>query len=145
MIEIIDKTKCCGCTSCANACPKTAISMLPDEEGFLYPTVDMNLCVNCGICNKVCPVENKPLPGGKKIESYVLRTKENDVLMNSTSGGFITPLMTYILSNNGVVCAVSYDKNFKVKHTAIESGVQPYSHQRFQVCAEQPRGLFCEN
>lgn len=120
MIQILDKKKCCGCTSCANACPKAAISMLPDEEGFLYPKVNINLCIDCGICNKVCPVEHKPLPTNGNLKSYALRIKENEVLMGSTSGGFVTPLVKYVLAHNGVVCAASYDKAFKVKHTIVE-------------------------
>ena len=121
MIQIIEKENCCGCTSCANACPKRAISMLPDEEGFLYPVADKDLCVDCGICKKVCPIENKPKNHKAELETYVLRTKNCDVLMNSTSGGFVTPLATYVLEHDGVVCAASYDEDFKVKHTIIEN------------------------
>ena len=55
MIQISDKTKCCGCTACASVCPKNCISMQCDGEGFLYPVVDKTSCVNCGICEKVCP------------------------------------------------------------------------------------------
>lgn len=116
MIQITDKTKCCGCTSCANACPKEAISMLADEEGFFYPVVDKVQCIDCGICRKVCPIENKPATSETVLESYVLRTKDSNVLIDSTSGGFITPLATYVLEHQGVICAASYDKEFKVKH-----------------------------
>lgn len=121
MIKIKDKTKCCGCTACANACPKLAIKMLPDEEGFCYPAIDMDLCIDCGVCNKVCPVESKLLSDTGAIASYVLRTKDKDVLKNSTSGGFITPLAIYLLNHGGVICAASYDKSFKVKHALIET------------------------
>lgn len=54
MIQISDKTKCCGCTACASACPKNCISMQCDGEGFLYPVVDVDSCVNCGLCERVC-------------------------------------------------------------------------------------------
>ena len=54
MIQISDKTKCCGWTACASVCPKKCITMQYDEEGFLYPVVDKTSCVNCGICEKVC-------------------------------------------------------------------------------------------
>ena len=52
------------------------------------------------------------------------------MLINSTSGGFITPLATYVLENNGVVCAAAYDEKFEVKHILIENtwGVQPFKH-----------------
>lgn len=121
MINITDKAKCCGCTACANKCPKAAISMIPDEEGFLYPVIDESLCIDCGLCNKVCPVEQEIECGTECIESYILRTKVNEILVNSTSGGFVTPLANYILSHNGIVCAASYDENFDVKHILVNS------------------------
>lgn len=132
MIKITDKTKCCGCTSCVNACHKGAITMCPDEEGFLYPLVAENLCVNCGICNNVCPIENKPLLREGIIESYVLRTKVADILEESTSGGFITPLADYILERDGVVCAASYNENFEVKHTIVEKTGGGYNLSRIR-------------
>ena len=120
MIQIVKKEDCCGCTACANACPRDAICMEPDEEGFLYPRIDLEQCVSCGICDTVCPVLHKPqaektLPG-----SYVLRTKEENVLMQSTSGGFVTPLLTWVLEQNGIVCAASYDSDFRVVHTILD-------------------------
>lgn len=50
MITIKDKKDCCGCTACYNACPKKAIAMQADQEGFLYPVIDQKKCVDCGIC-----------------------------------------------------------------------------------------------
>lgn len=51
------KDECCGCTACAFACPKGAISMFPDEEGFLYPVVDASVCIGCRACLKACPLK----------------------------------------------------------------------------------------
>ena len=51
------KEDCCGCTACYAICPKSAITMQPDEEGFDYPEVNPNLCVRCGMCLKVCPIK----------------------------------------------------------------------------------------
>ena len=59
MIHITEKSQCCGCTACYSVCPKQCISMLSDEEGFLYPEVDIKSCVNCGACEKVCPYQSK--------------------------------------------------------------------------------------
>ena len=68
MIEITDKSQCCGCTACVSVCPKMCIAMKEDEEGFLYPEADASLCIGCGLCEKVCPVlhqgdARKPLYG----------------------------------------------------------------------------------
>ena len=59
MIENKDKKDCCGCTACMSICPVKAITMKEDEEGFLYPVVDTEKCVNCGLCEKTCPITNK--------------------------------------------------------------------------------------
>ena len=29
-----------------------------DEEGFLYPYVNEESCVECGLCEKICPILN---------------------------------------------------------------------------------------
>ena len=55
-ILIIGKNDCTGCGLCAEKCPKKCIKMVPDEEGFLYPSIDKEVCINCGLCAKCCPV-----------------------------------------------------------------------------------------
>ena len=47
------KEDCCGCTACYAICPKSAISMIEDEEGFEYPSIEEEKCVRCGMCLKV--------------------------------------------------------------------------------------------
>lgn len=49
---------CCGCSACASVCPKGAIAMFPDIEGFLYPVVDAGKCVGCEVCLRVCPLKS---------------------------------------------------------------------------------------
>ena len=75
MINLTDKTKCCGCGACANICPKKAIVMQADSEGFLYPFVDPGKCIKCGLCLKTCPILNNEkqdlLPN-----AYVAKNKE---------------------------------------------------------------------
>ena len=51
------KSECCGCTACYAICPKSAITMKEDEEGFEYPVIDSNLCVRCYMCMRVCPIK----------------------------------------------------------------------------------------
>ena len=58
MIDIQLNENCCGCSACYAVCPKRAITMTEDNEGFRYPQVNSTLCVECGLCNKVCPIEN---------------------------------------------------------------------------------------
>lgn len=49
-----NKENCCGCTACYSICPKNAIVMKYDEEGFLYPIIDAVKCVCCKMCLSVC-------------------------------------------------------------------------------------------
>ena len=49
------KEECCGCEACCFICPRGAISMFLDEEGFYYPSIDNQKCINCLLCLKVCP------------------------------------------------------------------------------------------
>ena len=121
MINITDKTKCSGCTACASACPRKCIAMQPDHEGFLYPVVNIQQCIDCGLCNRVCPIENPMAVKEQKLETYAVRSKDKTVLKNSTSGGMFTALASWILEKDGVICAAAYDETFAVIHQFIDS------------------------
>lgn len=123
MIQISDKSKCCGCTACASSCPKKCISMQYDEEGFLYPVVDRTSCVNCGICEKVCPVIRNHVSSEFVREGAVLRAKNKKVVKESTSGGIFKPLAEWSFENDGVICAAGYDAEFEVVHIIIDSRI----------------------
>ena len=58
MIQKDRNEECCGCNACGDICPKNAISFKTDIEGFWYPEVDMEKCIDCGLCEKVCPIIN---------------------------------------------------------------------------------------
>ena len=51
------KEECCGCAACYAICIKEAISMVEDEEGFVYPEIDQIKCVHCYQCIKVCQIK----------------------------------------------------------------------------------------
>lgn len=90
VIDGNNKEECCGCTACANICPKKAITMVEDKEGFLYPKINKDKCINCGLCNRVCPVKNCNVSKNQSIvHSYVIQNKNSYILKNSTSGGFL--------------------------------------------------------
>ena len=57
-----NKQDCCGCGACKNACPRNAISLIPDEEGYTYPRIDEQRCIECGACKEVCP-QKLDIPG----------------------------------------------------------------------------------
>lgn len=118
----LKKENCCGCSACYNICPTQAISMKPDEEGFLYPVIDQSLCVDCNSCVNVCPLicegnyKEKTIP-----EFLVAKHKSEEVLMSSTSGGAFTAISDAILRENGVVYGADYDDKFHVLHRRAEN------------------------
>lgn len=121
MIEIKNKKDCCGCSACANACPKQCIAMWEDDEGFSYPLVDKNVCVNCGVCEKVCPIKNNvsisELPSQK---AYVVQNKDPFILRESTSGGAFSAIAKWVISRGGVVFGARLNENFEVEHFGVE-------------------------
>lgn len=111
---------CVGCRLCEKICPNNAITMLYDNEGFLVPKVDINSCLNCGICLKEC-CQNKNEKLSKIRKIYAARLKNDEVnLEKSTSGGVFYELAKYVLKNKGVVFGAVYDENLKVKHSMID-------------------------
>ncbi len=109
------KTDCCGCTACINICPQKCITMIPDEEGFLYPYVDMKKCIDCKRCMSVCPIKQSTDRVSPK-SAYVMRTSNEQVLKNSSSGGVFFGIANYVLQNRGLVAGVIFGDNFQIKH-----------------------------
>lgn len=114
---MIDKALCCGCMACFNICPVRAIDIYEDEEGFFYPKIDNNKCINCNLCNKVCDfkLEHENTLENKS-NVYSAEYKDDIVRKASTSGGMFTALYELIIKNNGVVYGAVLTKNLDVVH-----------------------------
>lgn len=115
-----DKINCCGCTSCYNVCPRNAIKMVEDKEGFFYPVIDENRCINCGMCRRVCPLKKQPKASTESQKIYGIKNS-NIERAKSSSGAMFAALCKYIIENNGVVFGASFSENFEVIHSYAES------------------------
>lgn len=118
MIELI-KQNCCGCSSCVNACPQKCVQMKFDLEGFAYPTVNKDACVNCGLCEDVCPIINNKKNNNEENTCYAAKAKDIKKRINSSSGGVFQFLAEYIIRIGGVVVAPVFDENFMLRHCLI--------------------------
>ena len=120
MINISDKHNCCGCNACGDICPKQAISFKNDKEGFWYPEVDMQKCINCGLCEKVCPCLNEK-EQHNPIEVYAAVNPDEATRMNSSSGGVFWALVNMVIKEGGLVFGASFDKEWQVCQSSAET------------------------
>lgn len=115
-IKVIGPEKCTGCFSCYNACPFNAIEMKENPEGFYYPKINEN-CIECGVCQKFCPVINpiRPEDAYSSPKFYAGWSRDENIRLRSSSGGIFTEIARYILEKKGIVYGVAL-KNFKAQH-----------------------------
>lgn len=132
MIKINDKSLCSGCTACKSICPRNCIVMEEDEEGFLYPAINAKKCINCGACDKVCPIKNTHFhkkdgfPDGYLVYDSNSKWREN----SAAGGGFAAIARYFIEKYHGVVFGAVYDENYRVFHTFCETTKDLYRIQK---------------
>ncbi|WP_411681472.1 Coenzyme F420 hydrogenase/dehydrogenase, beta subunit C-terminal domain [Clostridium thailandense] len=120
-IDEIGQEKCTGCFGCFNSCNVGAISMEISKEGFYYPLINDGKCVSCGKCNNNCPVISFKSDNydKDKIKAYAGYTLDEDIRMESSSGGIFSELANYVLEQYGVVFGAKWNKNIKVNHSKV--------------------------
>lgn len=112
------KNLCNGCGACSVTCSKNCIEMIADYEGFLYPNVNLQKCVSCGLCEQSCPVlTNKSVKRTYGTKSFAAQNKNENIRRRSSSGGVFFALAISVLEQGGVVCAAKYSKDFEVIHS----------------------------
>lgn len=114
-------SECCGCSACLNVCPKQCISFQKNEEGFLYPIKDMDVCIDCGLCEKVCPFsDNYTYETTSEPAVYAAYDRENRV--GSSSGGIFYTLARYTIEErNGWVFGAAFEDKFQLRHVGVNN------------------------
>lgn len=120
-IMCVEKNKCFGCGSCTQMCPKDSISMLEDDEGFLYPLIDNNTCINCGLCIKACPSLIASSSCNFVQQYYAVKHKNRNKRLESSSGALFCALAEYILDNEGIVFGCVLDESLRAVHISVEN------------------------
>lgn len=113
MINIENKEQCSGCRACSEICPKGCISMQADAEGFDYPVIDNDKCINCGLCERTCPQLIVKEPSSNSI-SYAAKSVEVEDVRTSSSGGIFTQLAKWTIARNGIVYGTKFDDSWNV-------------------------------
>lgn len=119
MINIENKNQCSGCYACLQACPKQCITMKSDAEGVWYPSVDKGACINCHMCERVCPILSGVAEKDKPL-AYAAYNKCGNERSASSSGGVFTLIAKHIIEQGGTVFGAAFNDKFEVEHMCIE-------------------------
>ena len=124
MKEVLEHDKCTGCAACYTACAHNAITMQFDNEGFEYPVIDQNACVDCGLCQATCPVIHYDYEKRKEYSDaqigYAARNINYNQRLISSSGSIFPVLAEYVLEKGGIVVGIAYDEDFNTRHLIID-------------------------
>lgn len=124
---IKDKSACSACFACKVSCPKGAIDERSDSRGFLYPFIDPEKCVDCGICTKVCPAEGEA-EKREPLSVYAARSIVTDI-KRSASGGVFAALAKFTLEQGGSVFGAAMERGesgFEIYHKEVTDIQQLY-------------------
>lgn len=114
-----DKSLCSGCSACQQACPFDALSMQPDEEGFIFPVKNLNKCTECGLCERICPFTKPSYPKSKNI-AYGCYVNEEEERKKSSSGALFAVIAKSIIMRGGIVYGAYLSKDLKVFHKGVD-------------------------
>ncbi|MEE1289668.1 MAG: polysaccharide pyruvyl transferase family protein, partial [Spirochaetota bacterium] len=114
-IQKISHADCTGCGACYNICPKNAIEMKLNHEGFWAPFINEKKCIDCGICSKTCPIENRKYINTSTPSCYAIKAPD-EIRKESSSGGVFSLFANKILELNGYVCGAILDSDFYARH-----------------------------
>lgn len=130
-IRVVPHEKCTGCGACYNKCPKNAIKMKLDSEGFLFPEVQDD-CVSCGACQGACPVLN-PVKLNSSPRCYAVWA-DQETRKLSSSGGMFSIIARAILAKGGVVFGAVYSDDFsrvEFTYASTEEELQPIRGSKY--------------
>lgn len=120
VINILNSQDCCGCGACVQRCPKRCINLKEDIEGFLYPEVDKLICIDCSLCEKVCPLLNSR-EAISSLRVLAVKNRDENERIHSSSGGVFIELAKQVIDGGGVVFGAVYDENWEVKISFAET------------------------
>lgn len=112
--------RCTGCRACEQLCPKNAIEIIENEEGFFEPKINKEKCINCGICLKSCPQGNKNIVTNMPIVAYAAKNKDIEQLKKGSSGSIFRIIANYVLEKNGVVYGVALNEKFEAEMIRVD-------------------------
>ena len=125
MINITEKRNCTGCGACINACPKHIITMEDDNDGFTYPKIKVEDCIDCHLCEKSCPMLKDKSEISKDYadypQYYAGQLKSKDHLLEVSSGGAFWAFSQAVIEAGGIVYGAVQEEVDYIFHYRAES------------------------
>lgn len=138
-----DKKNCTGCSSCAQMCPKQAISMICDNEGYYYPSIRQDLCIDCGFCKEVCG-NHSPQLSTEKQRYYAAKANSDEIRIRSRSGGVFFLSAQYVIENHGVVYGAVLTHDNIVRHIRANNIDDVQKMQGSKYVESDIRGIYSQ-
>lgn len=131
--------RCTACTACMNSCKQGAITMQENERGELHPVIDTNLCIGCGLCERVCPEreENKSLKRNEEPVVFRCWLNDDDARKQSTSGGVAYAIAATVIKKGGHVWGAAFDNDMNpvyMEASTLEE-LKPIQKSKYVQCA----------
>lgn len=117
MINFDFDSHCCGCAVCADVCRQQCINIVENRHGFRVPKVNVDNCVECGLCEKICPILNTRKLSNDNQRCYSSYHLNPEIRQEGSSGSMFYLLADWILSQGGVVFGAAFDEHLQLKHT----------------------------
>ncbi|MBE6837425.1 MAG: 4Fe-4S dicluster domain-containing protein [Ruminococcus sp.] len=147
VFEKMDIDKCTACEACANICPVNIIEFCEDKEGFRYPSIDSEKCIGCNACVKICPVLKNPEKRTLLRKCYGGYALDNNVVLESSSGGIFTCIVNWFLKKyeNGKYVGVVWNDDFTSAKYIITDNYDELSRIRVSKYVQARKGNIYQN
>lgn len=129
---------CCACRTCEQICSVHAISFKRDVDGYEQVCIDNSVCVQCGLCEKVCPVLNVRKPSNQSIPNFcgAALAKDDTIKRNGSSGGLFGVFAQHIIHEGGIVYGAAFDETLQLKtrRATTEKELSPLYKSKYLLC-----------
>lgn len=139
-----DKRTCFGCGACADICGHKALTLVPDEEGFLYPELDEGACIQCGLCEEVCPYGKERLLHSGRQRAFAMQLLDPVLLSSSSSGGAFMAFAQTVLDMGGCVSGCTFNDSFEAAHMMTSCKKELETMQGSKYVQSDTRGNYLE-